>query len=400
MKQIVIFLSFVFCCGCFPKHVTEAELSAGDTAITVNDYPRLASYALLPQISETQARTLGAYYQLVIIGVENQINNPRLLDLLRQIRPDIILVPYLSLGTFPEGQMDQNEPPDGPVHQLYKRITPEMWLWTIPPPQRLSTWPGSWVMNLTNDPWRNLVIDAVKNRTFATHSAWTEKSVFFDEIWWTISWLSSQIDVDQDGEVDQAGWLDNRWFDGLASTFYQMRRQIPDGVVIAQNGMQFPSNRMELINGIVFEDAFYVQNDLAKLVSKLEDASQFCKQPRYNVVNVCGEQSDKALMRSGLALSCIFDAYFFYDRSIQAHDQVWTFPDYRLDLGTPIDAAMKVAPRIWTRDFTKGLVAFNASDQAIQIPLKQKLWNADGKIYAKQIILPARQGVVLYNYRP
>lgn len=400
MKHLcVLFICALGVLGCL-KHVPNTQQSTLLPPAVNRSYPLLGSYALLPRLTQDQADKLAVYYQLIIIGVENQDNNPGQLDRMRRIRPGVILVPYLSLGTFPDGQMNQNEGPNGPVHQLFRQLTTHMWLYTTNH-ELLSTWEGSHVMNLTTPPWRDLVVSVIANRTFATHPTWTS-GVYFDEIFRAISWLSPIIDANEDGQADNPVTLDQAWAQGEINPMTRLRQAVPSVVIISQNGMRFPSVKLNLVNGVLFEDAINPVNDLDALIAKLQ-ATSSCHAPRYSVLNVCGTQADKAMMRTGMALSCLFNIYYFYDfygYPDRLHDHVVVYPDYRLDLGTPTAAPSTVSPKVWKRTFTKGLVAFNASAATATVTFVGQRWNADGQSFTNSISLASRQGVVLYNYHP
>lgn len=400
-KLLVLFIVAACLPGCV-KHIPSTPSQIAGTQAVKRGYPLLGSYALLPNLSLDQATAMATYYTMGIIGVENQTVIPNPLDKLRQVRPNFVAIPYLSLGTFPDGQMDQNEGPNGPVHQLYRRLTDAMKLYNT---QRtwIGGWPGSHFMNLTTLPWPNLIVDVIPHRNFATHPIWVN-GVFLDEVFRVISWLSPLIDADQDGHADNPTTLDAAWGQGEISVMSRLRQALPStGIIISQNGMQMPDNFLSLLNGVVIEDAFGAATLLDQLIAKLQ-ATASCRAPRYTILNVCGNQADKTLMRTGMALACLFDSYYFYDyykHPTQAHDQVAVFlPDYRLDLGNPTAAPSTVSPKVWKRPFTKGLVAFNASAAIATVSFTGQLWDADGQTFTTGVTLASRHGVVLYNYHP
>lgn len=375
-----------------PKPITELEAKI----VRVN--PRLGAYALLPRLSQEQADILGRYFDLVITGVEDEINNPEMLDRIHQIRPEIIQIPYLSLEQFPEGQMDNNEPMHGPVHLFHRQITAPMWLYRANG-QRISNWPGAYVMNLSTKPWRDLVIASIRDRTFARHPTWNQ-GVYFDDVWWEISWAGSDIDANQDGQADLPGPLNNRWFSGVADIFYQLRQACPEAIIISQNGAYFPSNRMDLINGIFFENTLETDNDLLRVISKLCDARLYCRNPKLSIVNVCGEENDREKMRSGLALATIFGAHYFYDQSVQCHCTLWTYPEYEQDLGRATGEPVKTIDGVWCRHFEKGICLFNPTDRPQIWIFPEIFWDAAGEEYSRAKSIPARSGLVLYSSHP
>lgn len=404
MKRIVLFITGAcvqFCwlgLGCAPKHTPKPQPAITETPtqkiVRVN--PKLGAYALLPRLSPEQADILGRYFEVVITGAEDEVNNPEMLDRIHQIRPDIVQLPYLSLEQFPEGQMDNNEPINGPVHQLHSQITPEMWLYKENG-QRLSNWPGSYLLNLTTKPWRDLVIASIRDRTFARHPTW-HQGVYFDDVWWEIAWSSSEIDADQDGRADLPGTLNNQWFSGVADLFYQLRKTCPDAIVISQNGAYFPSNRMEQVNGVFFEDTLKENNDLNRVISKLRDAMSHCRDPKLTIINVCGEENDLEKMRSGLALAAIFGAHYFYDLSVQCHCTLWTYREYERDLGRATEEPVKTTEGVWCRHFENGFCLFNPTPKPQLCIFKQSLWNADGEEYNGAKMIPPRSGLVLYPH--
>ncbi len=361
---IFVFLALVIAGGVF--YIARAK--------NANQYPRLANYILgtLPTDSESIAKL--AKQDLLIISPEQGTVRRSVIDTIRQINPNIILLAYVPAPTYNTAAWGVY-----PANTLYKNfhVPDSCWLRDSSGNMISNWWPGLKHMNLSPSCSENLINFTRDN--VLSQGIWD--GIFYDMIFDNISWLNDgDIDLNGDGAKDNKSWADAEW---QKRTVYLLDRSRTLSVkYILINGSSV-SDYQSYVNGRMYENfptPWEAGGSWSGIMSGLVRNAAANQSPKMYVVNAntknTGNKNDYRRMRFGLGSALMFDnVYFSFDYGDKDHNQVWWYDEYDVSLGTPAGPARSMNNRtqftddVWRRDYTNGIALVNPTTQAQNIDL-------------------------------
>lgn len=388
-------------------------LTIGQPAYGVSlndDYPRLANYFLKWGISDAETIEL-AKWDVVILDMEAQTYSPDNLRKLRQLNPNIKIVAYI---TSQEIRSDARTlDPKTLRYQLASQIQDSWYLKDVSG-QKVNWWPGTNLLNVTElsptsngQQWNDFLPEFVNSHIMST-GLWD--GVFYDNAWGGVSWFSSKLDLNGDHVADTGASLDARWQEGMRRIINHTRELIgPNKLILANDGIAYYS----LINGSLFED-FPQRTGWSQGMRNYFLIEQRGAPPSAGILNGntanTGQQDFRAV-RYGLVSTLLNNGYYSYDFGDQNHGQLWWFDEYSTFLGAAKGnatnllnpASTVLADSVWRRDFEKGTVILNATDQPRTVDLNGEFEKIHGiqdpltndGLITDTVTLQPRDGLVL-----
>jgi len=408
INLIILALLFIF----FYPQAT----SAFTGKIEENKNPKLANYYLKWLINDSETMELSKY-DLLVLDMEVQVNSRQNLIKLRQLNPDIIILAYISSE---EIRNDITDNRDAKLRRkLFSQIKNDWWLKSASS-SKLSSWPGTWLLNLTNqspevdgERWNTILPRFVKENILDT-GLWD--GVFYDNVWHDISWLNnSQIDINNDGYNEPIDEVNNQWIGGVETMLKTSRNLWGDNYIIMSNGSSFDGYQPYL-NGIMFESfptPWEKDGQWQGVIQSYFKAKELNRSPKLSIINSTSKDNQDYLkMRNGLISSLLVGAYFSFDYDITSHSQTWWYDEYNYDLGVPLNKAYRIdgssenyPQGVWRRDFSNGVVYLNSyyEEKKVILPNRfQKLLANQDKIVndgglVDYLILGPGDGIFLKN---
>lgn len=383
-------LLFLFCVsGVFPLSTYAQEMV----------YPKKANYFLNWELSRTQATEL-AKWDLVILDMEIGVKWPYLIDHMRQLNPDIKIVAYFAPFEVPEKSYASRSS----LRRGFGSELRSSWYLRDVSGSRLSFWPGTHLMNVSDSDYRNYTLDFIQNKLYASQ-VWD--GVFFDNAWEVTHWyIKDGADLDRDGEADSRLSINTKWQEGLRDIYAGTRTRTDENFIILANGLTTAYEQE--IDGLMIESL--ETHDWSRAI-EVYDANLNGK--KLGIVNNntqnTGNQSDYRAMRFGLTSALLSDGFYSFDHGDQWHGQTWWYDEYDIPLGASngpagnFDAKPRFQEGAWVREFQNGVVLVNSSNVARTIELSQDFekirgvqdpYTNDGGIVS-QVTLPAKDGIVM-----
>jgi hypothetical protein len=337
-------------------------------------YPRLANYFLKWDISNQEIEKL-AKWDLLVLDMEIQENNPQAIRKIRQLNPDIIILAYIASQ---ETVVNPAAYQEAAMHdKFFSGIDDDWWL-RDQSGGTISNWPGSRMLNISSgsgfDTYQRRFQDYLAE--FVAHEIkpsglWD--GVFYDSIWSSISWLNGgNIDLDNDGQKDQAATADTLWVAGVKNLINKTKSLSGNDFIVIGNGNFFPDYQSKL-NGLMFEDfpKLFLGRSWSDTMSAYLKADSLSISPALNIINTFNrQQNDYRSMRYGLTSALLGNGFFSRDYDVSDHGQLWWYDEYSANLGLPEGQAYNLLSSsknwqagLWRRDFQNGLVIINSSDK-------------------------------------
>lgn len=374
-------------------------------------YPRLANLFFKWDISDGEAKEL-AKWDVLVIDMEAGVNTPENLKKIKEYNPQIKILAYITSQEFTSNVYKLKS--SSLRRKMYSGLSDRWWL-NSSGGGRLVWWPGTWLLNVTEDcptdgggkKWNDYLPEFV-SREILSLSYWD--GVFYDNAWESASWMPSgnDIDLNHDGKAESAVMLDQKWREGMNKIFKRTRELAPGKIVVGNGGKGY----YNYLNGIALEHFHR-----ADWVSAMNDYLFILKNgqlPNETILNCntenTGRQDDYQKMRFCLASSLLGDGYFSFDFGDQAHNQLWWYDEYSVSLGKPLNSAYnvltgdtKITAGLWRRDFQNGIVLVNSSSLRKTVNLSEEFEKIhgsqdravnDGSII-QSVTLEARDGIIL-----
>lgn len=345
-----------------------------------NTFPKLANYYLKWEISDREAEQL-AKWDLLILDMEVQENSPNALKKIREINPDITILAYITSQEIMDDFIYHNLAHLRP--QLKSGII-DTWYLKDESGNRISYWPGTHMLNVSNVAPRNSqgmrFNDYFPNFVYQKiYSSGYFDGVFFDNAWGDVAWINgANIDIDNSGRRNSVSDLNRLWSEGYLQMINNTRKLVGDNFYIIGNGRSHMPYQ-SVFNGMMFEDfpsSWEGDGSWAGSMNTYLNLPNINKQPSINVINSYDKnQFDYQSMRFSLASTLLGDGYFSYDYDTTNHTQLWWYDEYDIDLGSSVSAAYNpknasnaITNSVYRRDFEGGSVFVNASNsREIQI---------------------------------
>lgn len=389
--------------------------SAPDFSIqTVNmdaKYPRLANLYFKWDISAAEAQEL-AKWDVLVIDMEASVNTPENLKKIREYNPQIKILAYITSEEFTSNVSKLKS--SSLRRRMYPGISDSWWL-TTSGGGRLVWWPGTWLLNVTEDcpadangkKWNDYLPEFVVQNILSS-DLWD--GVFYDNAWESASWLPSgnDIDLNHDGTAESAVVLDQKWREGMNKIFARTRALAPGKIVMGNGGKGY----YNYLNGIAMEN--FQHSDWTSAMNDYLFILKNGQSPNDTILNCTtdntGQQTDYQKMRFCLTSALLGDGYFSFDFGDQAHNQLWWYDEYDVSLGGPLNSAYnvlagntKISAGVWRRDFQNGIVLLNSGNTAKAVDLGEEFEKIhgsqdrtanDGSVI-QSVTLAPRDGIIL-----
>jgi len=363
-----VIVGLVVCVLIFPT-TTQAVRVISDHA-----FPRIANVFLKWELTEAEVRSL-SQWDVVILDMEIQQRQSALLRQMRVWNPHIVLLAYI---TPQEIRQDAGTASSVLRRQLSVGI-PNAWYLTNANGNRLSRWPGTWLLNISNQAPRvngqqlNTYVANFAVETILKTRLWD--GIFYDNAWDNITYFAgNDVDLNHDGVIDIHP--DTAWRDGMKYLYDETRRLTSDRYIIVGNNNTTAYTGQ--VNGMFLEN---MQSfDWLQMMTAYQTIVRSRQQlPNLTVLNRTsnnlGDGTGYKNMRYGLTSALLENGYYSYDFGDQNHAQVWMYDEYALDLGKPINNALSASgatsytPDVWRRDFENGLSVVNSTGRAETVSL-------------------------------
>jgi Hypothetical glycosyl hydrolase family 15/FG-GAP-like repeat len=374
-KKMFFKTGIIFFLACF---VLPLNFIQADSIDNINNqkYPKLANYFLSWTLTAENVKEL-AKWDVLILDMENQLNNPEKLREIRRLNPNVVILAYVPAEEITYDHAHRNFIKLRGEQASY---VPESWYLHNFQGQRVRFWPGADVMNVTdhtsmknNQRWNTYLASFVKNRILAT-GLWD--GIFYDNTSATISWVDQgNIDLNNDRRKDTNAYVDAQWKAGTMKLLKLTREANPNHIIIGNSASDLDFQKY--LNGRMFETfptpwEFNGQWDsvtdlyLNKFPARSLD-------PQIYVINTntdnTGVMDNYRKMRFGLASTLLGHGYYSFDFGDKSHTQTWWYDEYESFLGKAQSSAYNLLDRedpkikkgLWRRDFEKAIVIVNST---------------------------------------
>lgn len=364
-------------------------------------FPRLANFFLHWAISDEEARELSKF-DLIILDAEVQNRSRAQLQTIRRLNPNALLLAYITPSEIRRDALNLRE--TSPLRYKLGSSIPENWYLKNALGERRSFWPGTWIVNVTNDAplvngqrWNEYLADFVVQEIFST-GLWD--GVFYDNGWDDIVHFARGVpDLNDDRLQDDPAQAKQSWQEGLRTLFQNTITRAPNKFVFQNDGVIYAPS----VHGVLLEN--FPRKGWSRYFEDLKTIRENAITPAVPILNATtfnsGRRDDYRAMRFGFATSLITDSYYSFDFGDQDHGQTWYYDEYGIFLGEPLAVAQKGS--LWRRNFEKGIVFLNPADtvQRLNLPIEiEKIRGSqdtlvnDGRI-TQEIQVGPQDGVVV-----
>lgn len=325
--------------------------------------PRLANYFLKWSISDSEVIELSKW-DLLILDMENQVNNPERLIKIRKLNPNIKILAYMTMQEI-RTNCDSNE-----IKlrcELISKLNESNYLKDIDG-NKLSFWPATHLINITQDTpnsWSNTFPQFVKERIYST-GLWD--GFFYDNAWNSISWISDVgVDIDNDYDIDDKSFIDSSWKSATIKMLSKTKMLTDNNFIIAANSIE-DKDILFYSNGAMIEN--FGEKSWTKSMDIYLDQNTLL--PNVSIINTntanTGNQNDFKKMRYGLTSALLGNGYFAFDYGDKDHGQTYWYDEYNTKIGSPISNPInlktntsKIDLGLWRRDFENATSFVNSS---------------------------------------
>lgn len=383
----------LFCCVLFFPHIVNAE-----------GFPRLANYFLQYDISNAEAQAL-ARWDLIILDMEVQAKSLEQLKRIRALNPDIIILAYVtSQEVFQDAAYGYSD-----LRKALSRGISEDWYLKDSRGNRITWWPGTYMLDATDTTgWLSHLRDFMINEVLST-GYWD--GIFYDNTWDNVTYfVGTDIDVNGDGRAEPRDAIDAAWRDGMRYLYESTRERTNGTYIIVGNGTT--QVYAGSLNGQLIEN-FTGGSAWTPTMVAYENFNDTHLDPTTNIINANtanrGGANNYRAMRFGLTSSLLEDGYYAFSFGDTAHNQLWWYDEYDINLGDPLGSAAASSrartytPDVWRRDFTNGISVVNSDSKNRTVDLGgefEKLTGSqdpvanDGAIVSS-LSVPAQDGRIL-----
>ena len=353
-----------------------------------HNYPRLVNYYLGWTLTKSKAKKL-SQWDVVVLDMENQERNPHLIKKMREWNPDIVILAYITAQEIDRSATDR--PQVAPLrYQLYQGVEAG-WYLKNSNGQRLSWWPGTYLMNVTNKSpsingkrWSDHISNFVTNEILAT-DLWD--GVFYDNAWGNISFFAGEdIDLNLDGKKESRQTANDEWRRGMKEIYNKTREKTDEHIILVGNNTTLRYSRE--LNGMMIENLS--GSDWKRKMESYKFNTENRARPRINLINSNtgneGGRNKYQKMRFGLASTLMENGYYSFDFGDKNHKQLWWYDEYSVGLGEPTGKAdsdqRKYQRGVWTRSFEHGLAVLNSSNRnkTVELPGEYEHINGEAPI--------------------
>lgn len=340
------------------------------------EYPLLANYFLKWDISAEEAVSL-ARWNLLILDMEVQLNQPELILEIRRLNPQIKILAYITAQEIIDNP--ENYRNAYLRQKLSDQIIPD-WRLKDQHGQAVVNWPYTTMLNLSNESGRNsdgklfneFLPEFIKDNIYSS-GLWD--GVFYDNTWGDIAWVNGgNIDLNRDGVKDEAKYADALWAEGYNRLLEITQEKCGSDFIVLGNGrIHWPYQ--PLLNGMMLEGFPSSWENGGSWEGSMESYLKLPgvnKKPNFPVINIYeNNQENYARFRYGLTSTLLGEGYYSFDYDVTNHGQLWWYDEYDHKLGKAQSNAYNILknssqviePGLWRRDFANGLVIVNSTDK-------------------------------------
>ncbi|MDP3837057.1 MAG: putative glycoside hydrolase [bacterium] len=359
----------------FALLILTACLLLPQAAFAEGVYPRLANYFLKYEMTSVEAKEL-ARWDLLILDMEIQENNPELIVLIRKLNPNVKILAYITSQEIIDNPSQSNSYLRA---ELASGII-EKWRLKDDSGRRVVNWPFTSMLNLTerasqdasgyrfNEYLARFIKDEIKSS-----GLWD--GVFYDNIWGDVAWINGgNLDFDSDGQRESKIVADSLWAEGVTKLLRLTRELCGNDFLIMGNGrVHWPYQ--STMNGMMLEGFPPSWENGGTWQGSMET---YLKLPTVNaspvipVINIYEKNKENyRLFRFGLASALLGDGYYSFDYDVTNHGQTWWYDEYDVGLGSAQSPAYNILnggksdiqPGLWRRDFKNGVAIVNSTDK-------------------------------------
>lgn len=383
--------------------------AASDAAFGTQQAPRLMNVFFDWRLQNQDQAAL-AKWDVIVLDMDFGWQFPERIRKLRHDNPRLKILAYVSAGELAQARAKGD--PASPGYVLAHLVSEAHFLHAATG-ARVSDWPGSDVMNVTDmgsvpsSRWNVLLPTFIHDRIIST-GLWD--GIFLDTAYDGISSrVHVTLDPDGNGIANASAEVDAAWQAGMKKLITNVRTAIgPKKLLMENGGMTYAS----LVNGVFFENV--LQYGWASPFEAYRTALQKNVSPSLTTINANtlnrNTPTDYQRLRYGFTTAMLGDGYFSFDVGDQDHAQTWWYDEYDAFLGAPKGIAQKVVSStsdtkngLWMRQYAHGLVLTNSDDvpHAIDLPAQyEKIRGSQDRAandgsFVRALIVPAHDGVVL-----
>jgi hypothetical protein len=220
------------------------------------DAPQIVNWDLEWSIDSHDAIEQLAKWDVVVLDIENEYYSRDHIEALKRLNPDIKVLAYMSpVDIVPNAaSLDVGTAREYVGEAL--AVNPE-WILHTSDGEEARFWEDFDMMNITD---RSVNGSGETFNTFFSHfirdavvkdDIWD--GIFFDNLWESISFVSEDIDLDNDGNAESVEDMDKAWRAGVKKMLKRTRRYAKNfrkGFIITGNG---GAKYYEHLNGIGLE---------------------------------------------------------------------------------------------------------------------------------------------------
>lgn len=320
----------------------------------------------LPKMNLFQAENI-AKYDLAVLDLENMFNNPEMIDVIVEQNPDIVLLVYWNLTEWFSPIMFDDKPWSiKMLAELKKR--PGYWL-KQSNGQAVSFWPKMQTLNLSDNcprvngqNYREFIIDSLQ-ALMKQPSFKKFQGFLIDNTWENESWLVNRdgikdIDSDLNGRPDDLRALDISFQRGVRLFLNDLRRLVGEKGIIIIN--PYYPVYSPFVNGGNLEDfPFKYYGDLTNGGWDINLAYANNGKP-YMIFNAREDNLFFTMCSAKLS----DNIFVCYKQNEFWHDY------YDLNLGKPLGTKKEIAPNIYERKFSQGILTVDAAKATAKIKYK------------------------------
>lgn len=377
-----------------------------------NDYPKLANHFLDWDLTEQKVQELSKW-NVVTVSAAAYTEHPELVKKLKTLNPKMTLFVYVVSNETANWALKLE---DGNLWKdTYNKVQQSNWWLTGPSGNHISTWPSADWINLSS------TCPTVDGEQFSDWLAKTTVNrflqddlfdgVFYDNMFTTIDWVNTPIDINRDGNADTIDYVNQKWQEGAHHLLSTTRNLAPNKIIIANTKDSFYNADL---NGKFREHfpADYMHGWKDEMQRYLDPKLGF--DPKLYIINsnnnnIKDQLYDLRKVRFTFASTLLGDGYFQYSAGDQGYDSNWWYDEYDVHLGTPLSAAKNlstpgiVGRGVWSREFENGFVFVNTKEIRDSVPLSidlEKIKGTQDPIFnngaiIRKIYLNPDEGVIL-----
>ncbi len=323
--------------------------------------PLIANYFLKWSISDSEVIELSKW-DLLVLDMENQVNNPQKIKKIRELNPDIKILAYITTQEI-RNSCDSN---DIKLRcELLSEINDSNYLKNTSG-DKLSFWPNSSLLNVSGT-WNEILPKFVKDKIYSS-GLWD--GIFYDNLWGNISWFNNgNIDIDNDYDLDDKTFIDSLWKSGILKIISSTR-------ILSDNNFIIMGNSIEDKDVLYYTNGTMVENFQTKSWKNIMPLylTQNIFTPNTAIINSntgnTGNKNDYKKMRYGLTSALLGNGYFAFDYGDMDHAQLYWYDEYNTKIGSPISNPInlktntsKIDLGLWRRDFENATSFVNSSKE-------------------------------------